>query len=154
MNQDADEPSDERGVADGAFTNGRSIAATRLSQSLDHMATSPKSLVWLHVPLAGLGIYNTYKFIAYFIEVWRSLHQQGMGHGYLFVTAVLGSWWNLLGLALCFFGSSIIRNCGDKPLARTLALALVGAVVSLFVPGLMQGAYYIVVAWLHSVLFR
>ena len=33
MDQDADEPSDERGVADGAFTNGRSIAATRLSQT-------------------------------------------------------------------------------------------------------------------------
>ena len=122
--------------------------------SLDHMATSSKFLVWLHVPLAGLGIYNTYKFIAYFIEVWRSLHQQGMGHGYLFVVAVLGSWWNLLGLALCFFGNNIIRKCGDVPMTRTIALAVVGAVVSLFVPGLMQGAYFIVITWLHSMLFR
>ncbi len=31
MDQDADEPSDERGVADGAFSNGGSTAATRLS---------------------------------------------------------------------------------------------------------------------------
>jgi poly(3-hydroxybutyrate) depolymerase len=33
MDQDADEPSDERGVADGAFSNGGSPGATRFSQT-------------------------------------------------------------------------------------------------------------------------
>lgn len=118
------------------------------------MPSPQKSLVWLRIPLVVLGIYNGYKFIAYFIEVWRSLHEQGMGHGYLIVAAVIGSFWNLLGLGLCFTGNSIIRNSEDKPPARTIALALVGAAVSLFVPGWMQGGYFIVITWLHSVLFR
>jgi hypothetical protein len=117
------------------------------------MASASKSIAWLHIPLLLLGVYNVYRFLAYFVEVWRSLHQQGMGHGYLTVAAVVGSWWNLLALALCFIGNSMIRDCGDRPIPRTLLLAVIGAVVSLIVPGLMQGAYFIVITWLHSVVF-
>ena len=54
MDQDADEPSDERGVADGAFTNGRSIAATRLSQTLGDNNNELQTRIYLHaVNLCG-----------------------------------------------------------------------------------------------------
>ncbi len=83
-----------------------------------------KLLACFHLLLFILGIYNVYKLFACYVEAWKSLHQQGMGHGYLILMMILGSWWNLLALCLCFVGNAMMAHREDKPPTKTIALGL------------------------------
>jgi len=56
-----------------------------------HHASESLIIKGIHVPLLLLGLYNVYRACAYYAEVWRSLHQQGMGHTYLVVTTLMTS---------------------------------------------------------------
>ena len=108
---------------------------------------------WLHIPLGILGAYNAYRFIAYYFELWGALNEQGISNLYLIIAALLGSWWNLLAFFLCFSGNKVIFGEEDKPFSKLLLGALLGAVMSLIIPVLMQTGFALLITWLHTVLF-
>jgi hypothetical protein len=107
---------------------------------------------WFHLPLAMLGIFNLFGFLNYHVVVWRSLHSQGIGHFYLAIVTVLGSWWLLLAAGLCFTGNGWLRGNEDGPKTKAIFVVLLGALVSFFVPGIMLQAFFIVITWVRSLL--
>lgn len=115
-----------------------------------------RDLRLLHVPLGLLGAYNLYKLVQHHVIVWRSLHEQGIGHLYLAITTVSGSWWLGLACMLCFGGNYFLSNDAlvprDRSLTRVILFVALGCGLSLIVPSLMQSGFFIVITWVRSLL--
>ena len=118
------------------------------------MSTPPRYIRLLHVPLLAVGLYNLYNNGTYSFQLWSALRQQGAGYLYLILMGLFGSTWLIFALAGCFLGNISLENCEDKTLAQTIGSAVGGAVISLFVPGLMLVAYFFVITWVYEMMFR
>ncbi len=114
------------------------------------------NLNWLHWPLAALGTYNLLKLLKYHIVAWNSLHDQGMGHFYLVIMTIAGSWWLCLACGLCFWGNIFLRNDAIVPngrsVVRVVLFVALGAGLSLVVPPLMHQGFFIVITWIRTFL--
>lgn len=122
----------------------------------DSGSRSASSLLWLHGLLALLGLYNMYKNIKYYVVVWRSLHDQGIGHLYLASMTVFGSWFLGLAFFSCFLGNFFLGSDRvvppERSAVRFIAMAAVGAGLSLIFPGLIQTGFFIVIVWIRDLL--
>src|SRR5688572_27130791 len=90
-----------------------------------------------HVLLTGLGIYNLVSLGIYFVDAWRSLHLQGIGHLYLTVAALLCCWWLGLAIGICFIGNSFMPKADEKITLKAAVMPFVGVALSLIFPSLM-----------------
>jgi hypothetical protein len=103
-----------------------------------------------HVLLAVLGIYNLVSLAIYFVDAWRSLHLQGIGHLYLTVAALLCCWWLGLAIAICFIGNSFMPKAAEKITLKAAVMPLVGVALSLIFPSLMVTGWLVVVVWIRA----
>ena len=105
-----------------------------------------------HVLLSILGLYNLFFRGSYFLDAWKSLHAQGIGHLYFIIAAFVSSWWLIAAGILCFMGNILMPNSDDKIGFKSFIMPLVGAATSLVLPSLMLTGWFIVIVWIRSLL--
>lgn len=122
-----------------------------MSSSVTDQSRSKVLLIGLaHVLLAVLGIYNLLSLGIYFVDAWRSLHLQGIGHLYLIVAALLCCWWLGLAIAICFIGNSFMPKADEKITLKASLMPFVRVALSLIFPSLMVTAWLVVVVWIRA----
>ena len=103
----------------------------------------------LKFTLIILGSYWAIRNLLYFIEVWKSLHEQGLATSYLVVSTLIGS--GLLVpilLGLPFFPLFIINPVDkiSKTLIKSVGYGLFGVVAS----GGLALLWFILIGWIHG----
>ena len=106
-----------------------------------------------HVLLALLGTYNLWGLTTYTLEIWTSLHRQGISYLYLIVVSLIGCWWLLMSAVICFWGNCWMPKATDEFSTLAFIRPIVGAVLSLVVPSWMVSGWYIGMTWFYSFLF-
>ena len=105
-----------------------------------------------HVLLGILGVYNLFFRGSYFINAWRSLHAQGVGHLYFIIMTLATSWWLLAVFILCFMGNFLLPKSDDKIGFKGFIMPLFGAALSIVFPPFMLSGWFIVIVWFRSLL--
>ena len=105
-----------------------------------------------HVLLGILGIYNLFFRVSYFVNAWKSLHAQGVGHLYFIIMTLATSWWLIAVVSMCFMGNFFMPKPGDKIGFKGFIMPLLGAALSIVLPPFMVSGWFIAIVWFRSLL--
>ena len=103
----------------------------------------------LKFTLIILGSYWATRNLLYFIEVWKSLHEQGFATSYLFVSTLIGSTFLVLILFVLPFFPLFVINPEDKilkTLIKSVGYGLFGVISS----GGLTLLWFILIGWIHG----
>ena len=109
-------------------------------------------IVLNHVILGILGIYNLFFRGSYFVNAWKSLHAQGVGHLYFIIMTLATSWWLIGVVIMCFMGNFCMPKPDDKIGFKGFIMPLLGAALSIVLPPFMLSGWFIAIVWFRSLL--
>jgi len=109
-------------------------------------------IVLFHVILGILGIYNLFFRGSYFVDAWKSLHAQGVGHLYFIIMTLATSWCLIAVVSMCFMGNFFMPKSDDKIGFKGFIMPLLGAGLSIVLPPFMLSGWFIAIVWFRSLL--
>lgn len=95
------------------------------------------------------GGYYSIKNISYFVEVWKSLHGQGIATSYLVVSTMLGFWILIPVIFVLPFATLGLLKKEDK-LPKLILKSICYEALALLISGLLLSGWFIVITWIHG----